>query len=144
MKFMNIIFALLFIAQLSFAQDLNAQKDSLAAYKAQLKEMIEKAKKDIADLQKISDDLDVKIKDSQRDLYILKYGKEDGEQIAMGRIWKGMTEEMMVDSWGEPDKKNTDKFSYGTFTQYTYGDITYFFRDNKLIDWEEGKEGESK
>ena len=56
-----------------------------------------------------------------------------------------MTEEMLIDSWGEPDKVNVDKFDYGTFSQYFYGDITYFFdRDGKLIDWEEGKEGEGK
>lgn len=145
MKFLNIILVILFFSQMLFAQDLNAQKDSLAAYKEELKKLVEQTKKDISELQKISDDLDLKIKESQRELYVIKYGKEDGERIAMGRVWKGMTEDMLIDSWGEPDKINVDKFDYGTFSQYFYGDITYFFdRDGKLIDWEEGKKGDGE
>ncbi|MGD8781639.1 MAG: hypothetical protein PVH88_22070 [Ignavibacteria bacterium] len=144
MKFINIVFAFVLFSQMLFAQDLKAQKDSLEAYKESLKKIVEQTKKDISELRKKSDELDLKIKESQRELYVKKYGKEDGELVAMGRVWKGMNEQMLIDSWGKPDKKNTDKFSYGTFTQYYYGDITYFFRDGRLIDWEEGKESEGK
>ena len=127
-------------SQLSPAQ-IKAQKDSLTAYKENLKRYIESLKKDLDTLTKFRDYLDEKIKSEFEKLYISKYGKEHGTMVANGRIWKGMTEEMLKDSWGKPDKTNTDKYNYGTFTQYEYGDITFFFRDKILIDWEDkGKE----
>ncbi len=66
-----------------------------------------------------------------------KCGNIDGGNLAMGRIWKGMKKEMMLDIWGKPDKQHTDRFSYGVFTQYYYGKITYYFKNGILTDWEE-------
>ena len=119
------------------AEQIKSQKDSLTAYKNQLRKLIDSLKSDLDTLTKHRDYLDEKIKSEFEKLYISKYGKEDGIMVAEGKIWKGMTENMLKDSWGKPDKVNTDKFSYGTFTQYTYGEITFFFRDKILIDWED-------
>lgn len=119
------------------AEQIKSQKDSLTAYKNQLRKLIDSLKNDLDTLTKQRDYLDEKIKSEFEKLYISKYGKEDGTLVANGKIWKGMTEDMLKDSWGKPDKVNKDKFSYGTFTQYTYGDITFFFRDKILIDWED-------
>lgn len=116
---------------------IKSQKDSLAAYKNKLRKLIDSLRSDLDTLTKQRDYLDEKIKSEYEKIYISKYGKEDGTMVANGRIWKGMTENMLKDSWGKPDKVNTDKFNYGTFTQYTYGDITFFFRDKILIDWED-------
>lgn len=119
------------------SEQMQEQKDSLTAYKDYLKRFIESLKKDLDTLTKHRDYLDEKIKLEYEKLYVKKYGKEHGTMVAEGRIWKGMTESMLRDSWGKPDKTNTDKFKYGVFTQYEYGDITFFFRDKILIDWED-------
>jgi len=37
----------------------------------------------------------------RRDLYIKKYGQVNGEKVAKGLIWIGMTEAMLLDSWGQ-------------------------------------------
>lgn len=125
-------------AQSNLSPDqIKSQSDSLRVYKEHLKRLIDSLKKDLDTLTKHRDYLDEKIKLEYEKLYISKYGRENGTMVANGRIWKGMTENMLKDSWGKPDKVNTDKFNYGTFTQYTYGDITFFFRDKILIDWED-------
>lgn len=77
------------------------------------------------------------IKDCEYRRLIKKYGKESGGRVASGSIWKGMTEQMLIDSWGKPDKVTTNKEKWGTFSQYYYGDVTFYFKNNKLIDWEE-------
>ena len=118
-------------------EQIKAKRDSLLQYKKQLKGYIKSIKSDIDTLRKQRDYLDEKVKIEFEKLYILKYGKDDGMKISQGRIWKGMTEEMLKDSWGSPDKTNTDQFSYGTYTQHEYGDITFFFENRILIDWED-------
>ena len=50
-----------------------------------------------------------------------------------------MTEDMLNDSWGKPDRTNKIKKKWGIFTQWYYGDITYFFKNSKLIEWEQKK-----
>ena len=50
-----------------------------------------------------------------------------------------MTENMLNDSWGKPDKIDVNKEKWGVFSQWYYGNITYFFRDGSMIDWEEKK-----
>ena len=113
-------------------EELLQKKENLLNEKARLKEEIEK-------FNKIITNLNAELKIVLPSCMKKKYGSKDGARIAMGQIWKGMTEEMMRDSWGEPDKTNTDKYSYGVFTQFYYGKVIYFFRDGKLIDWEEEK-----
>ena len=70
---------------------------------------------------------------------IRKYGSKVGKQIVNGQVWKGMTEKMLEDSWGKPDRINKNKEKWGLFTQWYYGNITYFFRDGIMTDWEEKK-----
>ena len=70
---------------------------------------------------------------------IRKYGSKVGRQIVNGQVWKGMTEKMLEDSWGKPDKITKNKEKWGLFTQWYYGNITYFFRDGIMTDWEEKK-----
>lgn len=97
---------------------------------------------EIKELKRESLDLDEKISKITSEietLYTIKFGKEIGARIYKKQIWKGMTEKMLLASWGNPDKieKNVEK--WGTFTQWYYGNITFFFRDSKLVDWEELK-----
>lgn len=109
---------------ISEMDSLNAYTDSLAHHLTFLDKELTNSETELAEIKKR--------------LFIKKYGKEDGLRVSEGRIWKGMTEDMLKDVWGKPDKTNTDKHSWGVFTQYYYGEITYFFKNSKLIDWQQG------
>ncbi len=108
------------------------QKETLLKQKKELKATIEA-------LEKKSAHLDSVLKACMPSYLIHKYGKKIGTRIALGKVWKGMTERMLVDSWGKPDRITTNRKKYGIFRQYYYGKIIYFFRDGRLIDWEEKK-----
>jgi hypothetical protein len=105
---------------------LNTYTDSLANYINALDKVLDKNEKELAELKK--------------KLFIKKYGRTKGLRVFEGRIWKGMTEEMLIDVWGKPGKTHTDKHPWGVFTQYYYGDITYFFKNSVLIDWQQDSE----
>lgn len=113
--------------------------DSLSSQKSNYTLEKETLIKDISMLEKRMIDLTEQLKNAQIDLFVKKYGKDNGMRIAQGRVWKGMTEKMLRDSWGEPDKIIKNKEKWGTFTQWYYGKITYFFKDGVMIDWEELK-----
>lgn len=121
-------------------------KDSLLNLKSSYSKIVNVEKSEVDSLKDLSKSLDKKITDAENDLsqikhkyFIAKYGKEDGSRVFDGRIWKGMTEQMMRDSWGKPDKTNVNNYAWGKFSQYYYGDVTYFFKNGKLTDWEEKK-----
>ena len=79
------------------------------------------------------------------DILIMKYGEDDGRRVSQGRIWTGMTDDMLRDSWGEPDRTTKNVEPWGVFTQWYYGEITFFFRDGRLTAWEDkSKEGEGR
>ncbi len=113
-------------------KDLLAKKNALLEEKAQLK-------KDIGELTKEQ----VQLSDPNfrreicREYFIKKYGKKIGNRILNGQVWKGMTEEMLRDSYGEPDKIDTNKQKWGVYTQYYYGKQIFFFKNGKLFDWEQ-------
>jgi hypothetical protein len=97
---------------------------------------------EITELKKISSDLSEKIRLATLEiekLYTDRFGKDTGVRIYNKQIWKGMTEKMLQASWGKPDKIDKNIEKWGSFTQWYYGKITFFFRDNKLTDWEEKK-----
>ena len=119
--------------------NLETQKSNLLLEIEQLKNEIKKHNDKITELDKSIIECNESIVITKLDKLTKKYGKDIASMISAGKIWKGMTIEMLRDSWGKPDKVNEDTFSYGTFTQLKYGDIEFFFRDKKLIDWEEEK-----
>ncbi len=110
---------------------LDSKKRALLAEKAQLKSSIEKLNQKLLHLDSL-------YKACRPALLIKKYGRKIGNRIALGKVWKGMTERMLKDSWGKPDRITTNRQKWGVFRQYYYGNIIYFFRDGKLIDWEDG------
>lgn len=144
-KILFLLLGLFFISTLLNAQtrinsnQYNSKKDSLIQLKSTLALQKDKLNSEIEGLNSQIEKLDDSLKTELRSLYILKYGKKIGTNIAFGKIWKGMTEDMLRDSWGKPDKikKNVEK--WGTFTQWYYGKITYFFKNGKMTDWEEKK-----
>jgi hypothetical protein len=138
-----LIFTILIFSSLtSFAQmteeEYSSKMESLTLQKKELKMEVETLKAEIDSLQNRIPELEQEMITAFRELYILKYGKEIGNRIAYKRIWKGMTDEMVRDGWGEPDRIEKNIEAWGVFTQWIYGDVIFFFRDGKLTDWEEG------
>jgi len=127
-----------FFAQTKKA-DLQSKKDSLLILKKSLASETDKLRAEVDKLQAKLDVINKKYDGKKIILFSYRYGKKIGSQLAVGKIWKGMTDKMMMDSWGKPDKVSRNKEKWGVFTQWTYGKITYFFRDGKLTDWEEKK-----
>ena len=113
------------------------ESTKLKLRKDQLINEIENIKFEIANMSNIIPDLEQKVITSYRELYVLKYGREVGEKISHKQIWTGMTDEMVRDSWGEPDKIDKNAKPWGIFTQWYYCDVTFFFRDGKLTEWDE-------
>ncbi len=127
-----------------YSQNYQSEKDSLQLLKnsittenTNLKSNIDSLTAYLSNLKKELNAKQNELKELKRKYYTKKYGKEIATRITLGRIWKGMTIEMLEDGWGKPDKTHTDKHPWGVFTQLYYGDITYFFKNSVLIDWEE-------
>ncbi len=144
---------LLFLLLALFATSLSAQSetkkmskerfnfliDSLSTKKNNLLIEKENLLVEIDSLKSFIEELKPKLESSRAKQLIRKYGKKNGGRIASGKVWKGMTDKMLKDSWGKPDKITKNKEKWGTFTQWFYGSITYFFKNGKMTDWEEIK-----
>ncbi|HEY7751295.1 MAG TPA: hypothetical protein VH917_03305 [Ignavibacteriaceae bacterium] len=147
MKKFQIIFFLLAISVIQIypqisEEEYKKQKESLLTKKSELNNSISLLKNKIDSLTSLIPQVEQQIADCYRELYTSKYGEEIGQRVIYKQVWKGMTENMMMDSWGTPDKIDKNKEKWGVFSQWYYGDVIFFFRDGKLIDWEEGPEGE--
>jgi hypothetical protein len=70
----------------------------------------------------------------RRNFYINKYGPVNGEKVAKGLIWIGMTEAMLLDSWGQPEDINSTVTRYGSRKQYAYGSGQYVYVENGKVD----------
>lgn len=131
---------LLLTAAIIFGQSSETKKDSLQQSSQSVKHINQNLRNEIDSLKMLRDSLEKKLRMELTELYILRYGEEEGGKVAMGQIWTGMTEEMMRDSWGEPDSVTINKQPWGRYSQWYYGDITYFFKDGKLFEWEKPKD----
>ena len=134
---------IILISLTTFAQmteeEYSSKKESLTLQKKELSREIGTLKTEIDSMHKRIPELEQEVITAFRELYVLKYGKEIGNRIAYKRIWKGMTDEMVRDGWGEPDRIEKNIEAWGVFTQWIYGDVIFFFRDGTLTDWEEGR-----
>jgi hypothetical protein len=63
-----------------------------------------------------------------------KYGSFAAIRILERKIWIGMTEAMLLDSWGEPEDINTTVNRYVTRKQYVYGSGRYVYVENGKVD----------
>ena len=149
MKTFNIIFIIMIslicgslLAQESQKMDkerFNFLMDSLSVEKNRLLKEKETLLVDIDSLRNVITKLDEKWTSGRVSQLRKKYGKKVANRIAMGQVWRGMSDKMLEDSWGKPDKITKNKEKWGVFTQWYYGDITYFFKDGIMTDWEEKK-----
>jgi hypothetical protein len=64
-----------------------------------------------------------------------KYGSRVGDRIYEGKIWKGMTAEMVKDSWGSPRKINKVISENVIREEWQYGDTWLYIQNNILTRW---------
>jgi len=139
----TLIFAVLFIfiSLTTFAQmrevEYNRERDELNIIRDQFKTEIAVINFEIESMRNRIPELEQEVLTSYRELFVLKYGKEVGEKVSYKQIWTGMTDEMVRDSWGEPDRIDKNKKPWGVFTQWYYGEVTFFFKDGRLTEWDE-------
>ncbi len=64
-----------------------------------------------------------------------KYGSGIGDRIYEGKIWKGMTAEMVKDSWGSPRKINRIISGTGIREEWQYNNTWLYIQDDILTQW---------
>ncbi len=64
-----------------------------------------------------------------------KYGTRLAAQMNAGKIWKGMTSQMVLDSWGQPQKINRSVSGNISREEWIYRNTWLFIENNILIDW---------
>jgi hypothetical protein len=64
-----------------------------------------------------------------------KYGTSMAEKMIAGKIWKGMTAEMVLDSWGKPQKINRTINADLIREEWIYKNSWIFLENNTLVEW---------
>ena len=64
-----------------------------------------------------------------------KYGSEIASRLMEGKIWKGMSSEMVSDSWGTPQKINRVINGNIIKEQWYYKNTWLYIQDDVLVDW---------
>ena len=64
-----------------------------------------------------------------------KYGTATAALLYAGKIWKGMDVEMVLDSWGSPNKINKVIRGSTIREEWIYNNTLLLIVDNKLVDW---------
>jgi hypothetical protein len=98
-------------------------------------------KKSKEDSKLYFDSLELKIQQEvtkRKPIFIKKYGQVNGERVAKKMIWIGMTEEMLLDSWGQPKDINSTVTRYGSRKQYVYDLGQYVYVENGKVEaWQD-------
>jgi hypothetical protein len=64
-----------------------------------------------------------------------KYGTNMAARLNSGRIWKGMTAEMVRDSWGKPVKINRVIMNNMVKEEWIYRNTWLYIENNNLVEW---------
>lgn len=64
-----------------------------------------------------------------------KYGEETGKRIYERKIWKGMTGEMIIDSWGNPSKISRVISGDNIREEWSYSNTWLFLSNDRLTEW---------
>ena len=64
-----------------------------------------------------------------------KYGKSVAARIYAGKIWKGMSTEMVKDAWGEPDKVNRVVVKSVQMEEHIYRSTWLLMEKGVLKEW---------
>lgn len=77
-------------------------------------------------------------KKARESKFIAKYGKTYGLLVASRKINLGMSKQMVIDSWGNPEDVNRTVGGWGVHEQWVYGSGTYlYFENGKLTSWQD-------
>jgi len=66
---------------------------------------------------------------------VAKYGTDIGKRLYQNKVWKGVTSEMAVDSWGRPKQINRMYVDQSVDEEWIYSKKWLYFRDGILIEW---------
>lgn len=64
-----------------------------------------------------------------------KYGSSMAARLAAGKIWKGMTSQMVIDSWGNPQRINRSSDNSMGKEEWIYRNTWLYIENNTLVDW---------
>lgn len=64
-----------------------------------------------------------------------KYGGAIASRLYSGKVWKGMTDEMVKDSWGSPHKINRAISGNNIREEWIYKSSWLFLENGILVDW---------
>lgn len=64
-----------------------------------------------------------------------KYGRSMANRIVEGKIWKGMTTDMVRDAWGEPDRINRVVVNRIAKEEWIYRSTWLLMEQGKLVEW---------
>jgi hypothetical protein len=64
-----------------------------------------------------------------------KYGTNMANKLMAGKIWKGMSAEMVNDSWGTADKINRIITGNTVKEEWIYRGTWLYFQNNTLLEW---------
>jgi hypothetical protein len=66
-----------------------------------------------------------------------RYGVVNTDKILAGKIWLGMTKDMVIESWGKPEDINRTVTTYSVSEQWIYGEKYLYFDDGILTSWQD-------
>ena len=66
---------------------------------------------------------------------IEKYGDEFGSQISDGTVEKGMTKEMLIAAWGEPEEIKETVYKNSTKERYIFSSTQVNLEDGLIVGW---------
>lgn len=69
------------------------------------------------------------------DALVAKYGDDIGKRLYQHKVWKGVTADMAIDSWGKPEQINRMFVDQSVDEEWIYSKKYLYFRDNILIEW---------
>jgi hypothetical protein len=64
-----------------------------------------------------------------------KYGTDMAARLISGKIWKGMTTDMVQDRWGTPKKIKRTINGNNITEQWTYNNSWLYFENDTLTEW---------
>ena len=64
-----------------------------------------------------------------------KYGTSMAARLNSGKIWRGMTAEMVRDSWGKPIRINRVIQNDVVKEEWIYANTWLYIENNNLIEW---------
>ncbi|HDJ32720.1 MAG TPA: hypothetical protein ENF21_01290 [Bacteroidetes bacterium] len=78
---------------------------------------------------------EVSVDGTREEILVKRYGREVGEKIARGAIWRGMNRSMVYDSWGKP--LNIDRYHEldKTIEVWSYRNVVLYFENGELNNW---------